>query len=378
MKKWVAIGILLLSLCWPLMVQAEGELDTSYLDFRGADEVLEDAGGDELLKQQTGSRTIGQLLKALLNGESGASWADWAEAFAGSLFGNLKEYLGLMLQVAALALLSQLFNVLDIHFGAGGTGSIGFLAVYGVLVLVLVQSFRIAYEEAQQLVENVRNLSVYMIPAMAAVAAAGGYAISSVMQSELMTGGFSLILTVMKNCFAVGILWVTVLEIVNFISKRALLSQLTSLVRTVLEKGMKAVSALYLFLMGTVGVVMPAADQAVYKASSAVVGSVPVVGSAMSGAMDSVLAGSVLIKNGIGAAGCIALLCICLVPAAKLTAIWLVYRLLAAFLSPVADERVVQVLAALARSTSMLLGVVVSSIIVFTGAVGIFVMSTGR
>lgn len=98
----------------------------------------------------------------------------------------------------------------------------------------------------------------------------------------------------------------------------------------------------------------------------------------MSGAMDSVMAGSMMIKNGIGAAGCIVLLCICLLPAAKLTAIWFVYRLLAAFLSPIADPRMIQVLAAMGRSTAMLLGLLVSSIVIFTGVVGVFVMTTGQ
>lgn len=381
MKKrwiWKTVLIVLLSLWRPMSVQAEVDVDPSYLDFGDVDEIIQEAEGEQTLQEQTGSRTIGELLASLIQGETSISWSDWVKAFGVSLWGNMQEYMGLMLQVIALTLLAQIFSTLELHFGDGAVGEIGFLAVYGCLIWLLVQSFQIAYQEASGLLEHVRDLSLYMLPAMAAVAVASGYGISSVLQSELMTSGFSVILSVMKNGFAVCIVWVTILELVNFMSKRAILSQLTSLVRTILEKGIKAITGLYLFLMGVFGIVMPSVDKTVYKASSAVMASVPVVGSAMSGAMDSVLAGSMLIKNGIGATGCIALLCICLIPAARLTAIWLMYRMMAAFLSPIADPRIIQVLSALGRSTAMLLGLLVSGIVIFTGAVGIFVMTTGQ
>lgn len=384
MKKRVAIGLMLLLiqlLLWPISVKAEEEetvLDPSELDFSQVDELLEETGAGETFQNQTKSRTVSELLTAILNGEVSASWSDWAQAFGASLLGNMRAYVGLMLQIIGLTLISQFFSSLTNYFGEGSAGSIGFVCVYAVLVLVLIQSFQIAYEETRQAVESVRNLSLYMMPAMAAVVVAGGYPLSSLLQGEALAGGFSLILTLIKNVFIVGVLWITVLEVVNFISRRPMLSQLTALARTVLEKGVKAVSALYLMVMGIFGMVTPSADRMVYQVSSSLLSSVPVVGSAMSGAMESVMMGSTLIKNGIGAAGCLILLCLCMIPVAKLTAFWLMYRLMAAFLAPVADERVIQLLSAMGRSTAMLLGILVISMVIFTGAIGILIVTTGH
>ena len=390
MRKWVAIGLsLLLLLLWPVSVKGEEEpletgessqtaLDPQQLDFGAVDQILEEAGQTDVLKQQTESQTVGKLLERVMTGEVTASVGDWIAAFGESLWGNMREYLGLMLQVIGLTLLSQLFTSLDLRSGEGSAAGIGFLCVYGVLALALVQSFQIAYEEANQTVDHIKQLSLYMMPAMAAVAAAGGCTMSSALQSGAMTTGLSLILSIMKNVMMVGVLWITILEVVNCISKKAMLSQMISLMRSILEKGIKAVSGLYLLLMGIFGLVTPAADRVVYKASSSILSAVPVVGSALSGAMDAVLTGSVMIKNGIGAAACIVLLCLCMVPVAKLTAMWLSYRLLAAFLLPVADQRVIHLLASLGRSVAMLLGALVSSVIIFTGAVGIFAVLTGK
>ena len=381
MKKWLIYGtVLMLVILWlsPIRIKADQqqiELDYSTLDFDEVDEMLSENGSDEMLHNQTETKTVGQLLSSVLSGDAEISWQKVGAAFGNSLLGNIKAYMELILQVVGLALISQFFNILTLHFGEGSAGEVGFLCVYGVMILVILKSFQIAYDETKNTVEVIRNLSVYMMPAMAAVAMAGGFPLSSIMQGEALTGGFSLILMVMKNLFAAGVLWITVLEIVNCIGRKPVLNQMISLGRSLIEKGVKTMSALYLLGMGIVGAVTPSADRMVYKVSNTLLASVPVVGSAMSGAMDSVLAGSVLIKNGIGAVGCIVLLCVCLVPVAKLVAFWLIYRLTAAFLAPVADERVTQLLTALGRSTALLLGILVAGMIVFTGVVGILIVT---
>ena len=381
MKKQLLIGMILaitLILLCPLKVGAEPqkvELDPTTLDFDGVDEILETTDSAEILQKQTDTKTVGELLKAVLSGEMEISWQKMGAAFGSSLWGNLHTYMELMLQVIGMTLMSQFFNSLTLQFGEGSAGEVGFLCVYGVMALTFLHSFQLVYEETKNTVENVRNLSMYMMPAMAAVAVAGGFPLSSIMQGEALTGGFSLILTIMRNLFTAGVLWITILETVNCISKKAMLKQLTSLGRTVIEKGIKTISALYLMLMGIMGAVTPAADRMVYKVSNTLLASVPVVGSAMSGAMDSVMTGSILIKNGIGAAGCIILLCICLVPVAKVLAFWLIYRLMAVFLAPIADDRVILLLSALGRSTAILLGILVASMVIFTGVAGILIVT---
>lgn len=161
-KRWIwrAVLIVLLSLWQPIEVGAETDVDPSYLDFGEVDEIIQEAEGQQTLQEQTGSRSIGELLSSLIKGETSVSWSDWVNAFGVSLWGNVQEYMGLMLQVIALALLGQIFNTLELHFGDGAVGEIGFLAVYGCLIWLLVQSFQIAYREASGLIEHVRDLSL--------------------------------------------------------------------------------------------------------------------------------------------------------------------------------------------------------------------------
>lgn len=380
-KIVLGLTIMLLLLIWnlafdPLLVWAEeGGLSIEELDFEGVDDIVTESGAEKLFQDQTQSQTVGELLAAVVSGEAAASWGDWAAAFGTSLWGSLQGYGSLMLQVMGLAMMSQCFSSLSNHFGENSAGEVGFLCVYGVMTLILMKSFQLVCQETQQTVEAVQKLSLYMMPAMAAVAVAAGFPVSSVFQGEALTGGFSLILTLIQNIFLTGVLWITVLDVVNCIGKREMLSQMVSLGRTVLDKGIKVVSVLYLMLMGIVGAVAPAADRLLYKVSGTLLSSVPVVGSALSGAMETVMAGSLMVKNGIGAVGCIVLLVICLIPIAKLTAFWLAYRLMAAFLAPLADERVIRLLSALGRGTALMLCMLVISMVIFTGVVGIMIVT---
>ena len=196
--KWrIGVGLMLIALL-SASITVQAEVDPSQMDFNPVDEVLEESGAEEVMEEQTGSRSIGELLEDLLSGAHTADWKQWVRAFIDLLGGHVKEYVSLMIQVVALAVLSRFFSGLELNFGEGSAGSIGFLCVYGVLVMLLLQSFQLAYEETREVLGRMQTVSLYMMPAMAAVAVAGGYALSSTLQSELMTGGFSLLLTVMK------------------------------------------------------------------------------------------------------------------------------------------------------------------------------------
>lgn len=167
------------------------------------------------------------------------------------------------------------------------------------------------------------------------------------------------------------------LETANHISPKEMLGQFISLIRILIEKGLKIITSLFFILMGIQGIALPAMDKFLQKTASTAFSAVPVVGSALSGAVDTVLTGSTLVKNGIGAAGFLILLCICLLPMIKLIVCWLLYKVMAALLAPVADSRVIGLLSGMADAAGLLIAVLCSAIIIFIGAFGIFLYTTG-
>lgn len=148
--------------------------------------------------------------------------------------------------------------------------------------------------------------------------------------------------------------------------------RLSKLAKTLVQKGIKAVSGLFLFLMGLQGLSAGAADTWVKKTMISAAGAVPVVGDAIGGAVNAVFAGAELIGRCVGSAGVILLMGICLIPLARLAAIWLLYKVGAALLSPISDPKLTELIDAAADAIGMLMGVLIVLIGMFLCGLGIF------
>ena len=142
--------------------------------------------------------------------------------------------------------------------------------------------------------------------------------------------------------------------------------------KSLVQKGIKAVCGLFLFLMGLQGLSAGAADTWVKKTMISAAGAVPVVGDAIGGAVNAVFAGAELIGRCVGSAGVILLMGICLIPLARLAAIWLLYNVGAALLSPISDPKLTELIDAAADAIGMLMGVLIVLIGMFLCGLGIF------
>ena len=348
------------------------------LDFDSMDSIMGEVSQDtQFYEQNFAFQSFGDLLTQLVSGEVDLTLGQWVQEILNLLFKEIPLQGHLLLQVAALALLSQLLKSLDEHFQGSSAGEIGFFAVYGVLVMTLFHSFALAVDIVRSTTEKILQVGFALMPALAAVAAASGQVVSATIQSEVILGGMNLLLSALQYVVGGGIVLMVMLETANHISPKEMLGQFISLIRIVIEKGLKIVTSLFFILMGIQGIALPAMDKFLQKTASTAFSAVPVVGSALSGAVDTVLTGSTLVKNGIGAAGFLILLCICLLPMVKLIVCWLLYKVMAALLAPVADSRVIGLLSGMADAAGLLVAVLCSAIVIFMGAFGIFLYTTG-
>ena len=100
----------------PVKAAEEDSLHIDELDFDEVDRIVTESGAQTMLEEQTQSRTVGELLEAVVSGSTSASWQDWVAAFGNSLWGNMKSYVGLMLKVIGLVMISRCFSSLSDHF----------------------------------------------------------------------------------------------------------------------------------------------------------------------------------------------------------------------------------------------------------------------
>lgn len=102
----------------------------------------------------------------------------------------------------------------------------------------------------------------------------------------------------------------------------------------------------------------------------------PAIGDALGGVTEVLLGTAVLIKNGIGMTGAIVCIIICAVPAVKMLVMTLMYKMLAAFVQPVSDKRIVGCIASVGDASQILLRLIFTTGVLFLLTIAIITATT--
>lgn len=354
----------------------EIEIDWSDYDFSAMEEEVSRLRGDPKFYQEGFQfDDFLDLLGQVLEGEMEFGFEEVLKGLLNLILGELKEQWRLMLELAALGICSGLLKNLGLSFGGSQVEQIAFYVIFGAAVTLLFQSFLITFQVAKSTGENITGVLLSLLPILAGIQAASGGQVSAALGSGFMIGGVNLASFLVQTVFLNGILLFITLSAVNQLTGQNLMKKIMGLAKVLIQKGIKAASGIFLFLIGLQGIVAPAADGLLRKTMISAAGAVPVVGGAIGGAVETIFAGASLVGHCVGGAGMIILMCICLIPLGKLIAIWLLYKITAAILSPVADPKMTELLEGMADGTGMLMGILLVLIGMFVCGVGIFLRS---
>lgn len=121
----------------------------------------------------------------------------------------------------------------------------------------------------------------------------------------------------------------------------------------------------------------PPLDNIGIKTAKFAVGSiVPVVGGFLSESIETVLTGTKLMKNAVGAAGIISLIVICCIPMIKIFAILISLKITAALIEPVSDKKYADMLKEASDSVAMTLSSLLCVAVLFILSIAIIIGAT--
>lgn len=136
-----------------------------------------------------------------------------------------------------------------------------------------------------------------------------------------------------------------------------MLSELREFIGWVISKSLRTVIYVFLAYMSLTGVISGSSDAAAVKATKAAVsGMVPVVGSLISDASETLLAGAAMLKNSVGVFGMLAILGICIAPFLRIGVQYLLLKLTAAVSGTIGMKPHVQLLKHFSTAMGYLLG----------------------
>ncbi len=339
------------------------------IDFREIQQVL-----DEILG--SGMNFESMVLKST-EGKGLLSATDLLSGLQQLLLGELLSQKQMWIHILILAVAAAVLMHFSDVFQNQGVSQISFFMIYMLLFLLLSVSFQSCMEIVREVMEHMRVFMKVLAPAYFLAMSLTSYVGSSGLYYEFVLLLISAVRWFTEIFVLPCIEIYVLLTLVNHLSPEARLSRFAELAGMAAGWSLKASLAAVMGFHMIQGLVTPAADAFRTTAVSRGMEMVPGLGDAGSSVADLVLGSAMLIKNGIGAAGLLALLLICMVPLAKLAVIMAAYYLLSAVLQPVSDERITACLTGMGNGVRCLFQTVFTVLVLFLLTIALTTAVTG-
>lgn len=354
-QKGIAlITILLILFFSPIVVQASPPEQASVeeqIEKLGIDEIR--AYWEEIVTKYGGFLPESQKGSFIqfMSGEKSFSIQEWLKALVKFIFYELLTNGKLLGMLVLLTVFSMFLQSLQTTFEQHAVSKVAYAVIYMVLIIIALNSFKLAVEYANDAIHTMSSFIVAMLPLLLALLVSSGGIVSAAFFHPIIV--FLINITgILVEHFTLPLLFLAVLlSIVSTLTEHYKVTQLANLFNNISIGSLGIVLTIFLGVISVKGTTSAIADGVAIRTAKFVTGNfVPVVGRMFTDATDTVVTASMLLKNTVGIAGVALLLIIAAFPSLKILAIALVYKLSAAILQPLGDGPVITCLSIISKS----------------------------
>ncbi|MGE5381703.1 MAG: stage III sporulation protein AE [Methylocystaceae bacterium] len=364
--KWLQLCFMIL-ICWGLFTPAA----------LAAEQVSPDAMAEQLLnkmdlkvyedyKQQIEKDMQGELIPAsplewirdFMKGESRFDFKKIAGLLLGYLVREVTASSALMAKLMVLAVVSALLVNLQTSFASENVAKIASLACFLALAAIALGSFKAMLQLGLSTVTSLADFMTAALPQLAIVMTGMGNINSATMLFPILVIACSYFSHLIEAIIFPLITLSAILHLVNNVSDTVKVSNLASLIKNAALFILGLVMTMFVGVLTMRAVYSKVLDGLALRTTTMVVDNFPVIGGFLSDALNVALGYLVLLKQAVGVLGIIMVLGICILPIIKMLAVVLVYKLTAAMVEPMGDQRTSDVLAVIGDHLSLLTGVV--------------------
>ncbi len=322
------------------------------LDFSGLEQELGQL--DSWLGGGEGGISLSEIWTDIRQGES-PDWQSLLQALPQLFLAEVLQSGALLAQLLILALLAVLLTLLKDSFAGESVALLSRWVVYLLLIGLALLAAEPALSGARQAIVRLSDLMLAVLPLMLPLLAAIGGVGTVSLISPLLLLALNVLMGVMRQFIFPLIYYAAVLRLLGDLAPRFRVSQIAGLFKDLAIGTMSVLTTVFMAVLSLSGVASAASDGLAIKAAKTAGSAfIPVVGRTLADALDSVLATALLLKNGLGLVGAAAILLICAIPALKLLAQALLFRIAAALIQPLGDEGLAQAVGGLGNSLMLL------------------------
>ena len=314
----------------------------------------EDALGLDSLEQ-----AVPQQAKDLLGDLSPKESVNFAsglkKVFTGSFAKSTSSFKNSLITCSLMVLiciLTSMVNTIDQDRPIPVSTLVGLLAITSLCSSGLSSMV----SQCTQTLEEVLTLNNLLLPVMAgASAAAGNITASTAIYAGTVFFSNILMKLILKLMIPLTYAYIAISLVSNALNMDTM-GRMSNFIGWIITIGLKAVLYIFTGYLAITGIISGTGDAAAIKAAKlALSGMVPVVGSIMSDASETVLASAMLVRNCAGTFGLLAVLAVCLGPFLKIASSYLMLKLTAAVCVAVGTPPLIKQIDALSKAMGYLL-----------------------
>ena len=387
-KRQFLFTILLVLLVFGLgtrIVNAEeqkgGEEDRDAVQEKIEEAILSEFDFDEIersLQEMFPDEKIGfgDVVTALMSGD--------AEEAGGVLLDFLSDVVSYefrynwhnLVYILLIAIAAAVFSNFSGAFRNRQISDISFYVLYMLLITLCLTSFQTAAQGLEERLDSVVEFMRVLCPSyFLAVAFASGSVTSVFFYNVILLLIYVVELVIIRFVLPVIHIYIMI-RVLGNLTGEDFLSESAELMHKVAAWILKTLLACVIGVNVVQGLLAPAIDTLKRSALTRTAEALPWVGNAMGGAAEIFLGTAVLIKNGIGMAGAVIAVLICLGPIVQLALMALMYKMAAALVQPVSDKRITACISGVSEGYELLVRVIFTVGLLFLLTIAVVAAST--
>lgn len=258
---------------------------------------------------------------------------------------NISTALKTVTSVIIIVIIHSVLKSISENLGNENVSKIAYYIEYILIVTLIMANFSSIISEMKTSLQNLTGFANSLIPLMMTLMITTGNVVSSSMIQPILLLLITFISNFVTNILIPIILVSTALGIISKISEQVQVGKLSKFLSSSMVWVLGTIFTLFVSITSLEGTLTASVDGVTAKAAKTAVSSVvPVIGSILGDAVNTIMGCSNIIKNAVGVVGIIVIISICIKPILELAILTITYYLGAALCEPIADKKIVGVM----------------------------------
>lgn len=304
-------------------------------------------------KEVFGDGELKDMVFSLISGDFKTDYSNVFSAILATVFDGLDGLLSTFCVICAVTILCGILSQFKSSLSEKSTARLIFFVGYSAVLVLILTSLSAVIEDCFSTVDSMQKQMQAAFPVLLTLITTSGGSVSvAVYQPAVLFLSEIIVRIITGIVFPLAVL-ICVLDMVGNMSDEIKLKNFGALAKSIIKWALGISLTVFTVFLTVQGITSATYDGFSFRAAKYAIGNtVPIVGGFLSGGLDLLVAGSVLIKNSLGSCCIILFASVISVPLAELAVYNLFLKLSAAVTEPIGDNRITGFLSSLSSTVN--------------------------